>query len=134
MVRAVLLALSPDEKLLYVVESAGAAFGNLSQIRVFDVNGKRLGKSRVFAEMGKGTADGIRTDVHGNVWCTYGWADPSEDGVRCYAPNGDLIGRIHLPEIPGNLTFGGPKRNRLMVCASTSIYSVYLNDVGAQVP
>jgi gluconolactonase len=128
------LAFSPDEKQLYIVESAGAARGNLSQIRVFDVNGKRLGKGRVFAEMGKGTADGVRTDVHGNVWCTYGWADPSEDGVRCYAPDGDLIGRIHLPEIAGNLTFGGPKRNRLMVCASTSIYSVYLNDVGAQVP
>ena len=70
----------------------------------------------------------------GIVWCTYGWADPAEDGVRCYAPNGDLIGRIHLPETPANLTFGGPKRNRLMVCASTSLYSVYLNDIGAQVP
>jgi gluconolactonase len=128
------LALSPDEKQLYIAESAGAAHGDLSQIRVFDVNGKRLGKGRVFAQMGKGTADGVRTDVHGNVWCTYGWADPSEDGVRCYAPEGELIGRIHLPEIAGNLTFGGPKRNRLMVCASTSIYSVYLNNVGAQVP
>jgi len=126
------LAFSPDEKRLYIVESAGAAQGSL--IRVFDVDGKRLGKGRVFAQMGKGTADGVRTDVHGNVWCTYGWADPSEDGVRCYAPDGDLIGRIHLPEVAGNLTFGGPKRNRLMVCASTSIYSVYLNDVGAQVP
>jgi gluconolactonase len=128
------LALSPDEKLLYVVDSAGAALGNVSHIRVFEVSGKRLVKGRVFAEMGKGTADGVRTDVHGNVWCTYGWADPSEDAVRCYAPNGDLIGKIHLPETPGNLVFGGPKRNRLMVCASTSIYSVYLNDTGAQVP
>jgi gluconolactonase len=128
------LTFSPDEKLLYVVDSAGAALGNVSHIRVFEVNGKRLGKGRVFAEMGKGSADGIRTDVHGNVWCTYGWADPAEDGVRCYASNGDLIGRIHLPETPANLTFGGPKRNRLIVCASTSLYSVYLNDTGAQVP
>ncbi len=63
------LALSPDEKLLYVVDSAG---GNVSHIRVFEVNGKRLVKGRVFAEMGKGTADGVRTDEHGNVWCTYG--------------------------------------------------------------
>jgi gluconolactonase len=128
------LALSPDEKLLYIVDSAGAALGNVSHIRVFEVNGKRLTKGRVFAEMGKGTADGVRTDVHGNLWCTYGWTDPAEDGVRCYAPNGDLIGKIHLPETPGNLVFGGPKRNRLMVCASTSIYSVYLNNIGAQVP
>jgi gluconolactonase len=127
------LALSPDEKQLYVVEG-GRAAGVTTHIRVFDVNGKRLVKGRVFAEMGKGTSDGIRTDVHGNVWCTYGWADRTEDGVRCYATDGALIGKVLLPETPGNLTFGGPKRNRLMVCASTSIYAVYLNNTGAQVP
>jgi len=128
------LAFSPDEKQLYIVDSAGAALGGPSHIRVFDVSGKRLTNNRVFADMGKGSTDGIRTDVHGNVWCTYGWGDRQEDGVRCYAPNGDLIGKIHLPETPGNLTFGGPKHNRLLVCASTSIYSVYLNDTGAQRP
>jgi gluconolactonase len=94
----------------------------------------RLTNGRVFADMNPGYSDGVRTDVHGNLWCTYGWADPKEDGVRCYAPTGDLIGRIHLPEVPANLTFGGPKRNRLFVCASTSIYALYLNDTGAQVP
>ena len=73
-------------------------------------------------------------DVHGNVWCTYGWGDPREDGVRCYTPEGDLIGKIHLPETVANLTFGGPKKNRLFICASTSVYSLYLNDVGAQKP
>jgi len=128
------LAFSPDETQLYIVDSAGAALGGPSHIRVFDVRAKSLAHGRVFADMGKGSTDGIRTDVHGNLWCTYGWADRSEDGVRCYASNGDLIGKVHLPETPANLTFGGPKRNRLFVCASTSIYAVYLNDMGSQLP
>jgi gluconolactonase len=54
--------------------------------------------------------------------------------VRCYAPDGDLIGKIRLPETAANLVFGGPKKNRLFVCASTSVYAVYLNDSGAQSP
>ncbi|HEY2682648.1 MAG TPA: SMP-30/gluconolactonase/LRE family protein [Steroidobacteraceae bacterium] len=128
------LAFSPDEKKLYIVDSAGAGLRGPSHIRVFDVSSGRLSNGRVFAEMGKGTSDGIRLDIHGNIWCTYGWGDRNEDGVRCYAPEGDLIGKIHLPETPANLTFGGPKRNRLFMCASTSVYACYLNDVGAQTP
>ena len=58
--------------------------------------------------------DGLRTDVDGNVWCSMGWADPAEDGVRCYAPNGDLIGKVHLPEGCANLCFGGSKKDRLV--------------------
>ena len=88
----------------------------------------------MFAESKGGNADGVRTDIAGNVWCTQGWGDPKEDGVRCYAPDGALIGKILLPETAANLCFGGPKKNRLFVCASTSVYSVYLNDVGAQTP
>jgi gluconolactonase len=76
----------------------------------------------------------VRTDMEGNVWCSYGWGDCKEDGVRCYAPSGDLLGKIHLPETVANLTFGGPKKNRLFIAASTSIYSVYVNDMGAQKP
>jgi gluconolactonase len=63
-----------------------------------------------------------------------GWADPQEDGVRCYAPSGDLIGKIHLPETCANLTFGGQLRNRLYMCASTSIYALYVNTQGAALP
>jgi gluconolactonase len=127
------LAFSPDESLLYIIDS-GLAFGGPSHIRVFDVERARLRNSRVFAQFQPGTSDGVRIDVHGNVWCTYGWGDPREDGVRCFAPSGDLIGKIHLPETVANLTFGGPKKNRLFICASTSLYSVYLNDTGAQKP
>ena len=71
---------------------------------------------RVFAEnFAPGMTDGMRTDADGNVWCSMGWADPAEDGVRCYAPDGDLIGKIHLPEGCANLCFGGKKRNRLFM-------------------
>lgn len=125
------LAFSPDEKRLYIVDSAGER----AHIRAFDVvSGTRLANGKVFAECKPGSADGVRTDAHGNVWCSYGWGDPKEDGVRCYTPGGELIGKIHLPETVANLCFGGPKNNRLFICASTSIYAVYLNDAGAQTP
>jgi gluconolactonase len=73
----------------------------------------------------------MRCDVDGNLWCSMGWADPKEDGVRCYAPDGTLLGKIHLPETCANLAFGGPLRNRLYICASTSVYAVYVNTQGA---
>jgi len=127
------LAFSPDGSHLYIVDS-GLAFGGPSHIRVFDVERDRLRNGRVFAQFQPGITDGVRTDVAGNIWCSYGWGDPKEDGVRCYAPNGDLLGKIHLPETVANLTFGGPKKNRLFICASTSVYSLYVNDTGAQKP
>jgi gluconolactonase len=128
------LAFSPDEKKLYIVDS-GITNGGPANIRVFDVvGGTKLSNGRVFADLKPGTADGVRVDIEGNIWCSYGWGDRREDGVRCYAPNADLIGKIHLPETPANLTFGGPKKNWLFICASTTIYSVYLNDAGAQNP
>ena len=128
------LAFSPDQRRLYIVDSA-AGVGGPSHIRVLDVGkGTRLTRSRVFADFKPGTPDGVRTDVGGNVWCSYGWGDPGEDGVRCYAPLGELIGKINLPETAANLTFGGPKKSRLFICAGTSVYAVYLNDVGAESP
>ncbi|HEY0422533.1 MAG TPA: SMP-30/gluconolactonase/LRE family protein [Rhodopila sp.] len=130
------LAFSPDEKKLYIVDS-GITHGGPAHIRVFDVDvgAGKLTNSKVFAEgFAPGFTDGLRLDVEGNVWASMGWADPKEDGVRCYAPNGDLIGKIHLPETCANLTFGGLLRNRLYMCASTSIYALYVNTQGAAVP
>jgi gluconolactonase len=130
------LAFSPDEKRLYIVDS-GRTHGGAAHIRVFDVDvaAGRLSNGRVFAEnFAPGITDGMRVDVEGNVWTSMGWADPSEDGVRCYAPDGDLIGKIHLPETCANLAFGGLLHNRLYMCASTSIYALYVNTQGAAVP
>jgi gluconolactonase len=128
------LAFSPDEKLLYIVDS-GATHGGPAHIRVFDVVANKLRKSRVFADdFSPGFTDGMRVDVKGNVWCSMGWADPLEDGVRCYAPDGDMIGKVHLPETCANLCFGGKKRNRLFMCGSTSMYALYVDIQGAQLP
>lgn len=128
------LAFDQDEKRLYLIDS-GITNGGPSHMRVFDViDGVKLKNGKIFAEFQPGLTDGVRVDGGGNVWCSYGWGDPKEDGVRCYTAGGDLIGKIHLPETVANLTFGGPKKNRLFICASTSVYSLYVNDFGAQKP
>ena len=132
------ITFSPDEKKLYVIDT-GLTEGpeNPAWIRVFDadVAAGKLSNGQVFADDFKpGFTDGMRCDTDGNVWCSMGWADPKEDGVRCYAPNGDLIGKIHVPETVANLTFGGIKRNRLYICGSTSVYACYVNTQGAMKP
>ena len=78
--------------------------------------------------------DGVRCDTEGRVWCSVGWGDPNEDGVRCYTPSGDLLGKIHIPETVANLCFGGMQRNRLYICGSTSLYAVYTSVQGAMKP
>ncbi len=97
-------------------------------IRAFDVEGGRLHRGRVFATIDAGIPDGIRVDVQGNLWSSAG------DGVHCFAPDGTRLGKILVPETVANLTFGGPRRNRLFVTATTSLYAVYLAVSGAQVP
>lgn len=128
------LAFSPDENKLYIVDS-GITHGGPAHIRCFDVAGKKLKNSRIFADnFAPGTSDGVRTDKSGNVWCTVAAAGAEENGVRCYAENADLIGKIHVPEGCGNLCFGGQKKNRLFIAASTSIYALFVNINGAQTP
>jgi gluconolactonase len=123
------LAFSPDETKLYVVESR-ATPNRL--IRVYDViDGKRLANDRVFVDAGPGTPDGFRCDVDGNLWCGWGMGSPELDGVVVFSPEGQLIGRIRLPERCANLCFGGAKRNRVFMAASRSLYSLYVNTQGA---
>ena len=123
------ICFSPDEKKLYVIDSGIRP----SHIRVFDVDSDKgaVVHGKVFAnDFGSGSSDGMRCDVDGNVWCTMGWDDPKEDGVRCYSPTGELLGKIHVPEQCANLAFGGPLRNRLYICASTSVYACYVDTQG----
>ncbi|MGJ4929596.1 SMP-30/gluconolactonase/LRE family protein [Bradyrhizobium sp. HKCCYLS2038] len=132
------LAFSPDEKKLYVIDT-GFTDGpdNPAHIRVFDVDhaAGKLSNSKVFAEIPKPSiSDGVRCDRDGRVWCSVGWGDPNEDGVRCYAPDGTLLGKIHIPETVANLCFGGQQRNRLYICGSTSLYAVYTSAQGALKP
>ena len=132
------LCFSPDEKKLYVIDT-GFTDGpdNPSHIRVFDVDvgAGKVSNGKVFAEMPKPSiTDGMRCDRDGRVWCSVGWGDPNEDGVRCYTPAGDLLGKIHIPETVANLCFGGQQRNRLYICGSTSLYAVYTSAQGALKP
>ncbi|MBV7333209.1 SMP-30/gluconolactonase/LRE family protein [Chloroflexi bacterium TSY] len=130
------LAFSPDESKLYITDTAPSHDPDApAHIRVFDVvGGKSLTNGTVFVDMHPGFADGIRVDVDGNVWSSAGWAGEGYDGVHCFAPDGDLIGKIHLPEICANLCFGGVKKNRLFMAGSQSMYAVYVEALGAQMP
>ena len=129
------LCFSPDEKRLYIVDSAIPKQPNAARpIRVYDVvDGTKLTNGRVFANMSPGTSDGIRCDVDGNVWSAAGWGNERFNGVHIFAPDGTLIGRIHLPETCANLCFGGAKRDRLFMTASQSLYSLYVGTEGVPV-
>jgi gluconolactonase len=124
------LAFSPDEARLYVVEAGVTP----RVIRVFDVveGGTRPAGSRVLVTAEeKGTPDGLRVDVDGNLWVGWGMGAEGLDGVRVINADGKLIGRIDLPERCANLCFGGRHRNRLFMCGSTSMYSLFVNTQGA---
>jgi gluconolactonase len=129
------LCFSPDEKLLYIVDSATAKHpGDPRPIRVYDVvDGVRLTNGRMFVNMSPGSSDGIRCDVDGNVWSAAGWGGEAFNGVHVFAPDGTLIGKIHLPEVCANLCFGGAKRDRLFMAASQSLYSLYVGTEGVPV-
>lgn len=133
------LCFSPDYKLLYVAETGASHYTEAPKnIKVWDiVGGKSLRNGREFTKMelnGKsGFADGIRADVDGNIWASAGWVGDGFDGVHIFAPDGDRIGQIRLPEICGNVCFGGTKRNRLFMCGSQSLYSVYVETQGAHI-
>ncbi len=124
------LCFSPDERLLYVVESRGLPH---RKILAFDVaaNGREITGKRVLIDAEGGTPDGMRCDVDGNLWCGWGMGSEALDGVLIFAPDGKRIGRIALPERCANVCFGGLKRNRLFMAASQSVYALYVNTQGA---
>ena len=125
------LAFSPDEKILYVVESRATPN---RVILAFDVgaDGRTLSGKRVLIDAGPGgTPDGFRVDVDGNLWCGWGMGSAELDGVMVFSPAGKPIGRIALPERCANVCFGGRARNRLFMAASKSLYALYVNTSGA---
>ena len=120
------LCFSPDESVLYAVECGSSP----RRIVAFDVaDDGRLSKWRVFADADPGTPDGLRCDVHGNLWCGWGMSEKL-DGVMVFNAAGAPIGRIALPERCANLCFGGRHRNRLFMASSQSLYSVYVQTQG----
>lgn len=124
------LCFSPDEKILYVVESRGVPYRKILAYDVVD--GRRLINKRILIDAGPGgTPDGMRCDVDGNIWAGWGMGNEDLDGVLVFAPDGAKIGRIALPERCANVCFGGLKRNRLFMASSTSLYALYVNTQGA---
>jgi gluconolactonase len=119
------LCFSPDEALLYVVDS-----GARHTIEVFDVVDGRPVNGRVFAEMDPGTSDGIRCDVDGNLWAAAGGGGDGHDGVHVFDPDGTRIGQILLPEQCANLCFGGRRGHRLFMTAGQSVYSLFTKAQG----
>jgi gluconolactonase len=129
------LAFSPDEKILYVVESRHQPH---RRIWAYDVDGAALRNKRLYVDAGgPGAYDGIAVDAGGNVWCGLGSTGAvgskaeDWDGVRVYDPEGRPLAHVHLPERCANLCFGGPKRNRLFMAASHSLYALHVNVRGA---
>ena len=123
------LAFSPDESKLYISDTGIShdPENGPHHIRVFDViDGRKLTNPKVFAEVPDAVADGFRLDTDGNIWTSAG------HGVNCYTPAGELLGRIPVPELVSNVVFGAPKRNRLFITATTSLYAIYLNRKGLQ--
>jgi gluconolactonase len=133
------LCFSPDYKKLYVADTGASHYPEAPKnIRVYDVvDNTKLqgGKEFISMEMNgqAGFADGIRADIDGNIWVGAGWVGAGYDGVHIYAPDSTRIGLILLPEICANICFGGAKRNRLFMAASTSLYAVYVEAQGAHV-
>ena len=118
------LAFSPDESLLYIADTGVTHVVDGPQhVRRFTVSddGSSISGGEVFATCPAGLFDGFRVDVHGNLWLSAG------DGVHCHASDGSLLGKIAIPEAVANVCFGGPKLNRLFICGTTSLYSVFLN-------
>lgn len=143
------LCFSPDYKKLYVADTGASHYDDAPKnIKVWDIiDEKKLSNGREFASMKltmvddkgakvekAGFADGIRCDVDGNVWASAGWVGDGYDGVHVFEPKeGKRIGQIKLPEICSNVCFGGTKRNRLFMTASTSVYAVYVETKGAHI-
>jgi gluconolactonase len=123
------IAFSPDHKKLYIVARGGVVSGeitssntltNVAPFSNFTVDGIRCGP------------DGIRTDVSGNLWCSSNAGNNvGYSGATVHSPEGKMLGRIRLPEVCANVTFGGPKRNRLFMAAGQSLYGVYVNTQGS---
>jgi gluconolactonase len=148
------LCFSPDYKKVYIADTGASHYEKAPRnIMVYDVvdDGKKVKNGQQYVSMEMevslkneaglklakkkkaGFADGIRADTDGNIWVGAGWVGDGYDGVHVFAPDGTRIGLILLPEICANICFGGPRRNRLFMAASQSLYAVYVEAQGAHI-
>jgi gluconolactonase len=132
------MCFNEDYTKVYIADTGASHHEEAVQkIWVYDLDGETLSNGREFAtaefEGRSGAYDGIRVDEDGNLWAGAGWVGDGYDGVHVFAPDGERIGLIRLPEICGNIVFGGTKRNRLFMAASQSLYAVYVETTGAHI-
>jgi len=134
------ICFNEDYTKVYIADTGASHYadqGAVQKIWLYDLDGQTLKNGREFAtaefEGRSGGYDGIRVDEDGNVWAAAGWVGDGYDGVHVFAPDGTRIGLIRLPEICGNVVFGGTKRNRLFMAASQSLYAVYVETTGAHI-
>jgi gluconolactonase len=128
MVRPNGIAFSLDEKLLYVADTGRSHVpDHPAHMKVYDVGADgSVSGGRVFADCTAGFFDGFRLDEAGRIWTS------AADGIHCYDPDGTLIGKVLVPEVVANCVFGGPKRNILYICGTTSLYAVRVMVNGAK--
>ena len=134
------ICFNEDYTKVYIADTGASHYadqGAKQKIWLYDLDGATLRNGREFCDTmldGKaGGYDGIRIDEDGNLWASAGWVGDGYDGVHIFAPDGMRIGQIRLPEICGNLVFGGSKGNRLFMAASQSLYAVYVETRGAHI-
>ena len=135
------ICFSPDYKKLYVVSSGrgpgDTGPGGKRDVHAFDVGAdNKPANGKLFSDFMidgiKCGPDGIRADVQGNLWISSNAGrNLGYSGVTVLSPEAKLLGRIRLPEGCANVCFGGPKRNRLFMAASQSIYALYVATQGA---
>ena len=120
------IAFSVNEDKIYIADSGGSHDVNApNQIMVYDVIENRILKNgKVFHKFNPFFADGFRVDKDDNVWTSAG------KGIKCFNPQGEVIGQLLLPDLVANLTFGGENNNILYVTSSSNLYSMELNQQG----
>ena len=134
------IALAPDDKTLYVVDSNPAPKGN-RKIWAFDLHPDgNLSGQRLAYDFGQGRGgDGMGVDMKGNLWIAAGISQPRRagettdvpTGVYVVSPAGKLLGRIPIPEdVITNLTFAGPDKKTLYVTAGKTLFTTRIGVAG----
>ena len=116
------IAFSHDEKKLYIADTGEG----IKCLYVFDVNEDKIINQKLVYDFKPFFSDGFRSDIDGNIWTSAGKA------IKCFNPNNELIGQLLVPELVSNLEFGGKEGNILYVTATSSLYSMELNQIGAK--
>ena len=116
------ICFSADEKKLYIADTGEG----IKCLYVFDVENNKIHNQKLVYDFKPFFSDGFRCDVDGNIWTSAGKA------IKCFNPNNQLIGQLLVPELVSNLEFGGKEGNILYVTATSSLYSIELNQVGAK--